>query len=188
MTSLILENADLNRLFPKCRPRGGPPPAPGATTQSSQQPHDSLCQTEAAAITTTVTAATAATAAVIASTNTSTSASAISDDMIDLERDTSDRYRKRANGRKKSGSLSRRTASVVPGFTVEGQLPHATKPLSSSSSSASGRSEDAPQYGSLPGSDHQGQSQQDDSGPEGSPVYILTSAKGGPSYKLRDSR
>jgi len=98
------------------------------------------------------------------------------------------RYRKRANGRKKSGSLSRRTASVVPGFTVEGQLPHATKPLSSSSSSASGRSEDAPQYGSLPGSDHQGQSQQDDSGPEGSPVYILTSAKGGPSYKLRDSR
>ncbi|XP_070511041.1 serine-rich adhesin for platelets isoform X6 [Cardiocondyla obscurior] len=171
MTSLILENADLNRLFPKCRPRGGPPPAPGATTQSSQQPHDSLCQTEAAAITTTVTAATAATAAVIASTNTSTSASAISDDMIDLERDTSDR-----------------TASVVPGFTVEGQLPHATKPLSSSSSSASGRSEDAPQYGSLPGSDHQGQSQQDDSGPEGSPVYILTSAKGGPSYKLRDSR
>lgn len=98
------------------------------------------------------------------------------------------RYRKRANGRKKSGSLSRRTASVVPGFTVEGQLPHATKPLSSSSSSASGRSEDAPQYGSLPGSDHQGQSQQDDSGPEESPVYILTSAKGGPSYKLRDSR
>ncbi|XP_018366544.1 PREDICTED: uncharacterized protein LOC108763420 isoform X9 [Trachymyrmex cornetzi] len=178
MTSLILENADLNRLFPKCRPRGGPPPAPGASTQSSQQPHDSPCQTEAAAITTTVTAATAATAAAaavtIASTNTSTSASAISDDMIDLERDTSDR-----------------TASVVPGFTVEGQLsqlPHATKPLSSSSSSASGRSEDAPQYGSLPGSDHQGQSQQDDSGPEGSPVYILTSAKGGPSYKLRDSR
>ncbi|XP_039308196.1 uncharacterized protein LOC105196047 isoform X12 [Solenopsis invicta] len=189
MTSLILENADLNRLFPKCRPRGGPPPAPGASTQSSQQPHDSPCQTEAAAITTTATAATAATAAVtIASTNTSTSASAISDDMIDLERDTSDRYRKRANGRKKSGSLSRRTASVVPGFTVEGQLPHATKPLSSSSSSASGRSEDAPQYGSLPGSDHQGQSQQDDSGPEGSPVYILTSAKGGASYKLRDSR
>ncbi|XP_018354952.1 PREDICTED: uncharacterized protein LOC108755959 isoform X8 [Trachymyrmex septentrionalis] len=172
MTSLILENADLNRLFPKCRPRGGPPPAPGASTQSSQQPHDSPCQTEAVAITTTVTAATAATAAVtIASTNTSTSASAISDDMIDLERDTSDR-----------------TASVVPGFTVEGQLPHATKPLSSSSSSASGRSEDAPQYGSLPGSDHQGQSQQDDSEPEGSPVYILTSAKGGPSYKLRDSR
>ncbi|XP_071553723.1 uncharacterized protein [Temnothorax nylanderi] len=189
MTSLILENADLNRLFPKCRPRGGPPPAPGASTQSSQQPHDSPCQTEAAAITTAATAATAATvAATIASTNTSTSASAISDDMIDLERDTSDRYRKRANGRKKSGSLSRRTASVVPGFTVEGQLPHATKPLSSSSSSASGRSEDAPQYGSLPGSDHQGQSQQDDSGPEGSPVYILTSTKGGPSYKLRDSR
>jgi len=91
MTSLILENADLNRLFPKCRPRGGPPPAPGASTQSNQQPHDSPCQTEAAAITT-VTAATAATAAVtIASTNTSTSVSAISDDMIDLERDTSDR-------------------------------------------------------------------------------------------------
>ncbi|KYM98955.1 Protein lin-10 [Cyphomyrmex costatus] len=185
MTSLILENADLNRLFPKCRPRGGPPPAPGASTQSSQQPHDSPCQTEAVAIATTVTAATAATAAVtIASTNTSTSASAISDDMIDLERDTSDRQVKPIY----RSSLSRRTASVVPGFTVEGQLPHATKPLSSSSSSASGRSEDAPQYGSLPGSDHQGQSQQDDSGPEGSPVYILTSAKGGPSYKLRDSR
>ncbi|XP_018056813.1 PREDICTED: uncharacterized protein LOC108692820 [Atta colombica] len=185
MTSLILENADLNRLFPKCRPRGGPPPAPGASTQSSQQPHDSPCQTEAAAITTTVTAATTATTAVtIASTNTSTSVSAISDDMIDLERDTSDRQVKPIY----PSSLSRRTASVVPGFTVEGQLPHATKPLSSSSSSASGRSEDAPQYGSLPGSDHQGQSQQDDSGPEGSPVYILTSAKGGPSYKLRDSR
>ncbi|XP_011341995.1 uncharacterized protein LOC105282033 isoform X8 [Ooceraea biroi] len=189
MTSLILENADLNRLFPKCRPRGGPPPAPGASTQSSQQPHDSPCQTEAAAITTAIAIATTTTATIIASTNTPTSVSAISDDMIDLERDTSDRYRKRANGRKKSGSLSRRTASVVPGFTVEGQLPHATtKPLSSSSSSASGRSEDAPQYGSLPGSDHQGQSQQDDSGPEESPVYILTSAKGGPSYKLRDSR
>ncbi|XP_072752039.1 uncharacterized protein [Anoplolepis gracilipes] len=187
MTSLILENADLNRLFPKCRPRGGPPPG-ASSTQSSQQPHDSPCQTEAAAITTaTATAATTATAAVTIA-STSTSVSAISDDMIDLERDISDRYRKRANG-KKSGSLSRRTASVVPGFTVEGQLPpHATKPLSSSSSSASGRSEDAPQYGSLPGSDHQGQSQQDDSGPEESPVYILTSAKGGPSYKLRDSR
>ncbi|XP_032684913.1 uncharacterized protein LOC116850552 isoform X5 [Odontomachus brunneus] len=183
MTSLILENADLNRLFPKCRPRGGPPPAPGASTQSSQ-PHDSPCQTEATAIataaaaavvavaaTTTATTITTTTAVTIASTNTSTSVPALPDDMIDLERDTSDR-----------------TASVVPGFTVEGQLPIATKPLSSSSSSASGRSEDAPQYGSLPGSDHQGQSQQDDSGPEENPVYILTSAKGGPSYKLRDSR
>lgn len=63
-----------------------------------------------------------------------------------------------------------------------------TKPLSSSSSSASGRSEDAQQYGSLPGSDQQSHSQQDDSGPEESPVYILTSAKGDRSYKLRDSR
>lgn len=63
-----------------------------------------------------------------------------------------------------------------------------TKPLSSSSSSASGRSEDAQQYSSLPGSDHQSHSQQDDSGPEESPVYILTSAKGDRSYKLRDSR
>ncbi|KAK2582138.1 hypothetical protein KPH14_004502 [Odynerus spinipes] len=99
-------------------------------------------------------------------------------------------YRKRANGRKKSGSLSRRTASVVPGYAAEGQLPIGTtkKPLSSSSSSASGRSEDAPQYGSLAGSDHQTQSQQEDSGPEESPVYILTSAKGDRSYKLRDSR
>lgn len=63
-----------------------------------------------------------------------------------------------------------------------------TKPLSSSSSSASGHSEDAQQYGSLPGSDQQSHSQQDDSGPEESPVYILTSAKGDRSYKLRDSR
>ncbi|XP_014468510.1 PREDICTED: uncharacterized protein LOC106741233 [Dinoponera quadriceps] len=185
MTSLILENADLNRLFPKCRPRGGPPPAPGASTQSSQ-PHDSPCQTEATAIATAAAIAattSTTTAVIIASTNTSTSVPALSDDMIDLERDTSDRQVKPI-----FGSLSRRTASVVPGFTVEGQLPIATKPLSSSSSSASGRSEDAPQYGSLPGSDHQGQSQQDDSGPEENPVYILTSAKGGPSYKLRDSR
>ncbi|XP_015127055.1 uncharacterized protein LOC107048400 isoform X3 [Diachasma alloeum] len=60
---------------------------------------------------------------------------------------------------------------------------------SSSSSSASGRSEDAQNYGSIGGSDHQGQSQQDDdSGPEEGPVYILTSAKGDRSYKLRDSR
>lgn len=63
------------------------------------------------------------------------------------------------------------------------------KPVSSSSSSsASGRSEDALNYGSLGGSDHQAQSQQDDSGPEEGPVYILTSAKGDRSYKLRDSR
>lgn len=91
MTSLILENADLNRLFPKCRPRGGPPP--GASTQSSQQPHDSPCQTEAAAIitATAATTATAAAAAVVTIASTSTSISAISDDMIDLERDISDR-------------------------------------------------------------------------------------------------
>ncbi|CAL7941447.1 unnamed protein product [Xylocopa violacea] len=99
---------------------------------------------------------------------------------------------------------------MVSGFPGEGQLPVGvsggtgtvggplgtfstlgtlnTKPLSSSSSSASGHSEDAQQYGSLPGSDHQSHSQQDDSGPEESPVYILTSAKGDRSYKLRDSR
>lgn len=61
---------------------------------------------------------------------------------------------------------------------------------SSSSSSASGHSEDAQNYVSLTGSDHQAQSQDnlDDSGPEESPVYILTSAKGDRSYKLRDSR
>ncbi|OAD51866.1 hypothetical protein WN48_04276, partial [Eufriesea mexicana] len=103
-----------------------------------------------------------------------------------------------------------RTTSMVSGFTAESQLSVGvsggtgnvggplgtfnslgalnTKPLSSSSSSASGRSEDAQQYGSLPGSDHQSHSQQDDSGPEESPVYILTSAKGDRSYKLRDSR
>lgn len=78
---------------------------------------------------------------------------------------------------------------MVPGFTTtEGQLSMATKPLSSSSSSASGRSEDVPpQYGNLAGSDHQ-TANQDDSDPEDSPVYILTSAKGDRSYKLRDSR
>ncbi|XP_044016997.1 uncharacterized protein LOC122858276 isoform X3 [Aphidius gifuensis] len=59
---------------------------------------------------------------------------------------------------------------------------------SSSSSLASGKSEEAPNYGSHGGSDHQGQSQQDDSGAEEGPVYILTSAKGDRSYKLRDSR
>ncbi|XP_066584859.1 serine-rich adhesin for platelets-like isoform X3 [Prorops nasuta] len=181
MTSLILENADLTRLFPKCRPRGGPPPPPGGNTQSNQ-PHDSPCHSETTTITTITNTVT------VASANIAANSTAISDDMIELERDTSDRYRKRANGRKKSGSLSRRTASVVSGFTAEGQLPIATKPLSSSSSSASGRSDDAPQYGSLAGSDHQVQSQQDDSGTEGSPVYILTSAKGDRSYKLRDSR
>lgn len=90
MTSLILENADLNRLFPKCRPRGGPPPAPGASTQSSQ-PHDSPCQTEATAIAATAAATNTTTAAIVASVNTSASVPALPDDMIDLERDTSDR-------------------------------------------------------------------------------------------------
>ncbi|XP_046836210.1 uncharacterized protein LOC124431831 isoform X11 [Vespa crabro] len=192
MTSLILENADLNRLFPKCRPRGGPPPPPGGSTQNSQ-PHDNNpCQTEPASVTTITTSSTVTIAVSANETTPPTNlVSVISDDMIDLERDTSDRYRKRANGRKKSASLSRRTASVVAGYGAEGQLPIGTstkKPLSSSSSSASGRSEDAPQYGSLAGSDHQTQSQQEDSGPEESPVYILTSAKGDRSYKLRNSR
>ncbi|XP_076177260.1 uncharacterized protein LOC143151727 isoform X3 [Ptiloglossa arizonensis] len=200
MTSLILENADLNRLFPKCRPRGGPPPSPGASTQISQ-PHESLCQKEAASVTTSLTSTFATTFAntltttlAFASKNTHSNHSReIPEDMIDLERDISDR-----------------TTNMVSGFTGESQLSVGvsggngsvtgplgtfsslgtlnTKPLSSSSSSASGRSEDAPQYGSLPGSDHQGHSQQDDSGPEESPVYILTSAKGDRSYKLRDSR
>ncbi|XP_043686779.1 uncharacterized protein LOC122638130 isoform X6 [Vespula pensylvanica] len=191
MTSLILENADLNRLFPKCRPRGGPPPPPGGSTQTSQPHDDNPCQTEPTSVTTITTSSTVTIAASANETPPANLVSAISDDMIDLERDTSDRYRKRANGRKKSASLSRRTASVVAGYGAEGQLPIGTstkKPLSSSSSSASGRSEDAPQYGSLAGSDHQTQSQQEDSGPEESPVYILTSAKGDRSYKLRDSR
>nr|XP_034182725.1 uncharacterized protein LOC117605461 isoform X4 [Osmia lignaria] len=200
MTSLILENADLNRLFPKCRPRGGPPPSPGASTQISQ-PHESLCQKEAVSVTTSLTSTLATTFAntltttlAIASKNThSTHFHAIPEDMIDLERDISDR-----------------TASMVSGFTGESQLSVGvsggsgsvggplgtfsslgtlnTKPLSSSSSSASGHSEDAQQYGSFPGSDHQSHSQQDDSGPEESPVYILTSAKGDRSYKLMDSR
>ncbi|XP_035717816.1 uncharacterized protein LOC118439795 isoform X10 [Vespa mandarinia] len=192
MTSLILENADLNRLFPKCRPRGGPPPPPGGSTQNSQPHDDNPCQTESASVTTITTSSTVTIAVSANETTPPTNlVSVISDDMIDLERDTSDRYRKRANGRKKSASLSRRTASVVAGYGAEGQLPIGTstkKPLSSSSSSASGRSEDAPQYGSLAGSDHQTQSQQEDSGPEESPVYILTSAKGDRSYKLRNSR
>ncbi|XP_046836155.1 uncharacterized protein LOC124431831 isoform X5 [Vespa crabro] len=175
MTSLILENADLNRLFPKCRPRGGPPPPPGGSTQNSQ-PHDNNpCQTEPASVTTITTSSTVTIAVSANETTPPTNlVSVISDDMIDLERDTSDR-----------------TASVVAGYGAEGQLPIGTstkKPLSSSSSSASGRSEDAPQYGSLAGSDHQTQSQQEDSGPEESPVYILTSAKGDRSYKLRNSR
>ncbi|XP_006623904.1 uncharacterized protein LOC102678519 isoform X13 [Apis dorsata] len=199
MTSLILENADLNRLFPKCRPRGGPPPSPGASTQINQ-PHESLCQKEAVSITTSLTNISATTftntltitTLAIASKNTlSKHSRPISEDMIDLERDISDR-----------------TTSMVSGFTGESQLTVGvsgntsnvplgtfnslgtfnTKPLSSSSSSTSGRSEDAQQYGSLPGSDHQSHSQQDDSGPEESPVYILTSAKGDRSYKLRDSR
>ncbi|XP_043686777.1 uncharacterized protein LOC122638130 isoform X4 [Vespula pensylvanica] len=174
MTSLILENADLNRLFPKCRPRGGPPPPPGGSTQTSQPHDDNPCQTEPTSVTTITTSSTVTIAASANETPPANLVSAISDDMIDLERDTSDR-----------------TASVVAGYGAEGQLPIGTstkKPLSSSSSSASGRSEDAPQYGSLAGSDHQTQSQQEDSGPEESPVYILTSAKGDRSYKLRDSR
>ncbi|XP_035717810.1 uncharacterized protein LOC118439795 isoform X5 [Vespa mandarinia] len=175
MTSLILENADLNRLFPKCRPRGGPPPPPGGSTQNSQPHDDNPCQTESASVTTITTSSTVTIAVSANETTPPTNlVSVISDDMIDLERDTSDR-----------------TASVVAGYGAEGQLPIGTstkKPLSSSSSSASGRSEDAPQYGSLAGSDHQTQSQQEDSGPEESPVYILTSAKGDRSYKLRNSR
>ncbi|XP_047344892.1 uncharacterized protein LOC124947164 isoform X7 [Vespa velutina] len=175
MTSLILENADLNRLFPKCRPRGGPPPPPGGSTQNSQPHDDNPCQTEPASVTTITTSSTVTIAVSANETTPPTNlVSVISDDMIDLERDTSDR-----------------TASVVAGYGAEGQLPIGTstkKPLSSSSSSASGRSEDAPQYGSLAGSDHQTQSQQEDSGPEESPVYILTSAKGDRSYKLRNSR
>lgn len=177
MTSLILENADLNRLFPKCRPRGGPPPLPGGSTQADQL-HDHPCHPEVNSIIDISSVAT----------STAPSNSAVSEDMIDLERETSDRCRKRANGRKKSGSLSRRTASMVPGFIGEGQLPSTTKASSSSSSSASGRSEDAPNYGSLAGSDHQPQSQLEDSGTEESPIYILTSTKDDRSYKLRDSR
>ncbi|XP_076235962.1 uncharacterized protein LOC143180251 [Calliopsis andreniformis] len=204
MTSLILENADLNRLFPKCRPRGGPPPSPGASTQISQ-PHESLCQKEAASVTTslatsltsthaTTFANTLTTTLAIAAKNTHSNHSrAIPEDMIDLERDISDRTTSMVSGFTGDSQLSVGVSSGNGGvsgplgtFNSLGTLN--TKPLSSSSSSASGRSEDAPQYGSLPGSDHQGHSQQDDSGPEESPVYILTSAKGDRSYKLRDSR
>ncbi|XP_043263248.1 uncharacterized protein LOC122403668 isoform X6 [Colletes gigas] len=200
MTSLILENADLNRLFPKCRPRGGPPPSPGASTQISQ-PHESLCQKEAASVTTSLTSTFATTFAntltttrAIASKNTHSNHSReIPEDMIDLERDISDRTTSMVSGFAGESQLSvgisggnGGVSSPLGTFGSLGTLN--TKPLSSSSSSASGRSEDVPQYGSLPGSDHQGHSQQDDSGPEESPVYILTSAKGDRSYKLRDSR
>nr|XP_033330600.1 uncharacterized protein LOC117222785 isoform X8 [Megalopta genalis] len=204
MTSLILENADLNRLFPKCRPRGGPPPSPGASTQISQ-PHESLCQKEAASVTTNLTtsltstfattfANTLTTTLAIASKNTHSNHSrAIPEDMIDLERDISDRATSMvssfAGDSQLSVGVSGGNGSIsgpLGTFSSLGTLN--AKPLSSSSSSASGRSEDAPQYGSLPGSDHQGHSQQDDSGPEESPVYILTSAKGDFSYKLTDSR
>ncbi|XP_076668383.1 uncharacterized protein LOC143368957 isoform X6 [Andrena cerasifolii] len=204
MTSLILENADLNRLFPKCRPRGGPPPSPGASTQISQ-PHESLCQKEAASVTTSLATSLTSTFATtfansltttlaIASKNTySNHSRAIPEDMIDLEHDISDRTTSMVSGFAGESQLSVGVSGSNGGvggplgtFNSLGTLN--TKPLSSSSSSASGRSEDAPQYGSLPGSDHQGHSQQDDSGPEESPVYILTSAKGDRSYKLRDSR
>ncbi|XP_034948703.1 uncharacterized protein [Chelonus insularis] len=207
MTSLILENADLNRLFPKCRPRGGHPPDSGAGSHQQnpgqhyhQQSHDrrGIIKKLEPALTSSSLSSSSSTSVVTASTGFPVS------DMIDLEHDNTDRCRKRATSRrKKSGSLSRRTASVMPGFeaqtqtqgTQQQQTPHqqhnvmTAKPASSSSSSsASGRSEDAPNYGSLHGSDHQAQSQQDDSGPEEGPVYILTSAKGDRSYKLRDSR
>ncbi|KAK1137492.1 hypothetical protein K0M31_001998 [Melipona bicolor] len=204
MTSLILENADLNRLFPKCRPRGGPPPSPGASTQNSQ-PHESLCQKEAVSVTTSLTtiltntlattfANTLTTTLAITSKNThSTHSRTIPEDMIDLERDISDRTTNMVSSFAGDSQLSVGVSSgtgTVSGslgtFSSLGTLN--TKPLSSSSSSASGRSEDAQQYGSLPGSDQQSHSQQDDSGPEESPVYILTSAKGDRSYKLRDSR
>ncbi|XP_033213911.1 uncharacterized protein LOC117170978 [Belonocnema kinseyi] len=79
MTSLILENTDLNRLFPKCRPRSGPPPPPGGSTQSNQ-PHDHPCHLEVNSII----------AIPSVATSTAVSNSVISEDMIDLERDTPD--------------------------------------------------------------------------------------------------
>ncbi|XP_063980975.1 uncharacterized protein LOC135164497 isoform X6 [Diachasmimorpha longicaudata] len=203
MTSLILENADLNRLFPKCRPRAGNPQQLGTTDTQHQlnqhQPHErrnNVQKQESATYTCTLSSSTSSPASIATG-----SGGYPADDMIDLEHDTTDRCRKRATSRrKKTGSLSRRTAGVMPGF--EGQtgqnqqlqvnqqtVTSAKQTSSSSSSSASGRSEDAQNYGSIGGSDHQGQSQQDDdSGPEEGPVYILTSAKGDRSYKLRDSR
>lgn len=106
--------------------------------------------------------------------------------------------RKRTNGRKKSSSMSRRQSSYVDPSASEAngsvskyhQQQHHAASSSSSSSTASGRSEDVgPTLPTHYGSDHQGgASQQDDSGTEESPVYILTSAKGDRSYKLRDSR
>ncbi|XP_011502751.1 PREDICTED: uncharacterized protein LOC105366119 [Ceratosolen solmsi marchali] len=163
MTSLILENADLNRLFPKCRPKLSSGLIPELTSNHQQEQQYQKQQQQHQSHERNLTAA-----------------------MIDLERDTSDRCRKRANGRKKPNSTSRRQTSFADvASTTDGPIKHGP---SSSSSSASGRSEDAQHYGSLTGSDQQGHSQQDDSGPEESPVYILTSAKGDRSYKLRDSR
>ncbi|XP_031777781.1 serine-rich adhesin for platelets isoform X11 [Nasonia vitripennis] len=216
MTSLILENADLNRLFPKCRPRLHPGPNPGSSNSSSSSSSRSSSSSSSAeehaavvvsATTTTTTTphdhqqsrATVYREVLVAEEKSSCSngriisAANATDDMIDLERDTSDRCssRKRTNGRKKSSSMSRRQASFPDSGNAcadgAGSTSHVKQQQhsSSSSSSASGRSEDVPGHY---GSDQQAQSQQDDSGTEESPVYILTSAKGDRSYKLRDSR
>ncbi|XP_023247225.1 uncharacterized protein LOC106644142 isoform X4 [Copidosoma floridanum] len=186
MTSLILENADLNRLFPKCRPRL----APGQQRRQHQEETAHGCNGAGGVL--------------------EGQLLVIDDDyrdtMIDLERDpTTDRCRKRTNGRKKSSRVSRhqhqQTAETLMGQQANNVTSNsgtdcpakhvqnhvAAAACSSSSSSASGRSEDP-----LPGhygTDQLAQSQlDDDSGTEDSPVYILTSAKGDRSYKLRDSR
>lgn len=100
------------------------------------------------------------------------------------------RCRKRTNGRKKSNNLATRrhssgygllqdtTVNLSDNANKQQQMVNNTT-TSSSSSSASGRSEDAAQAQS---------SQLEDSCTEESPIYILTSAKGDRSYKLRDSR
>lgn len=93
MTSLILENADLNRLFPKCRPRSGNPPQLGATDTLHQlnqhQPHErrtDIQKQESATYTCTLSSSASSSASIV----TGTGGFPV-DDMIDLEHDTTDR-------------------------------------------------------------------------------------------------
>lgn len=94
MTSLILENADLNRLFPKCRPRGGHPPDSGAGTHhlsaghhQQHQPHDCrIINKKPDRANTSSSLSSASSTSVVTSTT-----GFPSSDMIDLERDNTDR-------------------------------------------------------------------------------------------------
>lgn len=88
MTSLILENADLNRLFPKCRPRVGHPPSSGAGSAGGQhQLHDRRIVNKKLE-----TAATPSSLSYSSTTDVVTGSTGfLLSDMIDLERDNTDR-------------------------------------------------------------------------------------------------